>query len=551
MRDYFGIALSYAEGVVSGEIIAGLFVRAACERQLEDLTRDNFAYQFDVERAEMVCRFVERMPHTKGRWVGKTIFLEPWQIFFITTVFGWVDALGNRRFKMGYLEVARKNAKSTLAAALGLYLCFADGEPGAEVYSAATTRDQARIVWRDAKRMVDKCKGLQQKYGVETTKHAIFSERSASSFLSLSRDHGGNLDGLNVHAAVIDELHAHRTRDVFDVLETATGARQQPIILSITTAGSNQAGICFEQRNYVKRLLQKSVVDDEYFGIIYTIDEDDDWRESSCWIKANPNLNVSVSQEDIERGARKAMAIASAQNGFLTKRLNVWTSSDSAWIDPRKWDACGDDDLSIDQFSGHRCWVSIDLASKRDIACVAVLFEDGETGQYAVFVKHYLPSDAIDESSNSQYMGWVEDGHIHETPGAMTDYAAIESDLMDLAVNHEVYEVGYDPWQANYLATRLSSQGLKMVEVRQTLQNMSEPMKELEALILSGKIRHAGCPVLSWMVSNVVCHYDAKDNVYPRKQKHQDKIDGVVAIIMALGRARVPSEFSGDLCIVL
>lgn len=550
MKDYFGIAYEYARAVVAGEILACKYVRLACQRQLDDLDREGFKYFFDVGRASHICAFIEMLPHIKGRWSGKPIVLEPWQIFILTTVFGWVDKDGYRRFKTAYDEIPRKNAKSTLSSGVALYLLVADSEAGAEVYSAATTRDQARIVWHDAKRMVDKCPGIRRRFGVQTSANSVFCERTASALKALSRDQGGNLDGLNVHGGIIDELHAHKTREVFDVIETGTGARTQPLLWLITTAGFNRAGICYEQRAYVIKILTGVVEDDEYFGIIYTIDDDDDWTDPACWQKANPNWGISVSPEDIERKARKAMTMSAAQNNFLTKHLNRWVNADTAWMDMVSWERCARPDMLLESFAGRTCYLAIDLASKLDIASLAYVFPNGD--ELDVLVKNYLPESTVEDSQNSQYTGWAEDGRLIVTPGAMTDYKAIEDDIREAASLFDLAEVAYDPWQANYLASRLMDDGLPMIELRQTVQNISEPMKELEALVMAGKLRHDGCPVLNWMVSNVVCHVDAKDNIYPRKERPENKIDGVVALIMGIGRAKIAAEGQlTDICVVL
>ncbi len=528
---------------MDGKIGACLYVRQACQRQLDDLEREDFGYHFDEDRANHVCRFIEKLPHIKGDLARQraSIHLEPWQCFQLTTVFGWVDERGRRRFKTCYNELPRKNAKSTVTSGIGLYLLLADDEEGAEVYSAATTRDQARIVWADAKRMVDRCPGMRARFGVSASAHSVFVEHTASAFKPLSRDQGGNLDGLNVHGGLLDEVHAHKTRDVFDVIETATGARTQPLLWMITTAGFNRAGICYEQRAYAIKILSRAVVDEEYFAVIYTVDAEDldDMdrllTDPDIWAKANPNWGISVNPQDIARKARKAREMTAAQNNFLTKHLNVWVNADTAWMDMRAWESCGDRSLNLDDFEGCDCWIAVDLASKVDIACVTLLFLiDGE---YYGFKRHYLPEDAAEDGRNSQYSGWARDGYLTLTPGNVTDYSVIEDDLREFASRFNVLEVGYDPWQAQYLANRLMEDGLPMIEIRQTVQNMSEPMKELEALVLSGRYHHNADPVMTWMVSNVVAHLDAKDNIYPRKEFPENKIDGVVAEIMALALA--------------
>lgn len=533
MTNYLDRANGYITGVLSGAIPACRWVVLACERQRDDLAEPPGGYLFDEDRATRVCRFIERLPHIKGEWAGQPIHLEPWQCFVLTTAFGWVGADGRRRFKTVYIEVPRKNGKSALSSGVALYMLAADGEGGAEVYSAATTRDQARIVWDDAKRMVERSEGLRG-LGVGASAHAIHKLNSASTFKALSRDQGGNLDGLNVHCAIVDELHAHKTRDVWDVLETATGARRQPMLWAITTAGFNRAGVCYEVRTYVQKILSGQADDVEFWGCIWGIDDADKWDDPTVWQKANPNWGISVKPDDIARKARKAMEMAAATNNFLTKHLNVWVNADTAWMDMRKWSGCEDDLQTIDEFEGCDCYVGIDLASKIDLAEVSIVFE--RAGNLHVFNRHYLNEDAVEDGRNSQYQGWAGDGRLTVTPGNVTDYAYIEDDLVELAKRFNIRAVGYDPWQAVYIANRLTDKGLPMVEVRQTVQNMSEPMKYLQAMVYSGKVRHDGDPVLTWMISNVVAHLDAKENIYPRKQSPENKIDGVVALIMALGR---------------
>lgn len=531
-------AREYAQAVCSGAIPACKWVRLAAKRQLEDLERqhdEDWPYLFDEVAAERVCRFIELLPHIKGKWAGQRLKLEPWQSFILTTVFGWREYdTGFRRFRTAYVEVPRKNAKSTLSSGVALYMLAMDGEAGAECYSAATTRDQARIVFNDAKRMAERQPAFRRRYGVGVHAHNLSIEATASKLEPLSAE-GSSLDGLNVHLAVIDELHAHKTRAVFDVIETAMGARTQPLLWLITTAGSNRAGICYEQRGYVAKLLDQVVADETYFGIVYTLDEGDDWTKEKSWRKANPNYGVSVFPEDIARLCRKAQEMASAQNNFLTKRLNVWVNADTAWMDMRAWEHCAEPELTLDDFAGEPCWVGIDLASRVDIAAVTMLFV--RDGRYHVFGRWYLPEDTVEEAGNSQYAGWATEGRLITTPGNVTDFGYIEQDLEELASVVEIREVAYDPFQATQFSQRMMERGFPMVELRPTVLNFSEPMKQLEALVRERKLRHDGDPVLTWMVSNVVCHLDAKDNIYPRKERPENKIDGVVALIMSLNRA--------------
>ena len=542
---FFERAVRYAQRVIAGEVVACKLTRLACERFLKDLARTDWQWRFDEALATRACTFIEHLPHIKGQWARQRlkITLEDWQVFIVCNLFGWVDKdTGLRRFITCYLEVARKNAKSTLAAGIALYMLAADGEPGAEVYSAATTGDQARIVFDVARQMVlreaDFIRG-----GIDPQRHGLYMPQDARKFEPLNAE-GSTLDGLNPHCTIIDELHAHKRRDVYDVLDTARGARDQSLLASITTAGSDRAGICYEQRTYVVKVLEGVFDDERYFGVIYTLDDDDDWVDPAVWPKANPNYGVSVLEEDFERSAREAMNKPSAQNNFLTKRLNVWVNADSAWMDMRAWDRCGPGPnkppLRLEDFEGQDCIAAFDLASKVDIAARILLFRRGK--KYAAFGRYYLPEHAVEDGRNSQYSGWSRLGRLTVTDGNVVDYDRIETDLKEDAGRFKLVEVPYDPFQAMQFSQRMLAEGLPMVEMRATVLNFSEPMKELEKIVLEGNFEHDGDPVLTWMVSNVVCHRDAKDNIYPRKEREENKIDGVVALIMALGRAMAGEE---------
>lgn len=543
--DYSTRARGYAERVVSGAETAGKIEILACERFLRDLERsekdDAWLYRYDQEAGDRACAFIEQLPHIKGKWARERlrIALEDWQSFIVCNLFGWLrrDNL-LRRFTTGYLEVARKNAKSTLAAGIGLYMLSGDGESGAEVYSAATTGDQSRIVFDVARQMVMRESAFAAS-GIEAQIRGIYIPHDARKFEPLNAE-GSTLDGLNPHCTIVDELHAHKRRDVYDVLDTARGARDQSLLLSITTAGSDRAGICYEQRTYIVKVLQGVFEDDRYFGIVYTIDDQDEWTDPSVWRKANPNYGVSVLADDFERSAREAMNKPSAVNNFLTKRLNVWVNADTAWMDMRAWDACADTSISEDDFVGEECIAALDLASKVDIAAKALLFQRG--GKYYVFLRYYLPESAAEDGRNSQYSGWARQGLLTLTPGNVTDFDQIELELLEDVSRYQLKEVPFDPFQATQLSSHMLAEGLPMVEMRPTVLNFSEPMKELEALVLQKKFVHNGDPILAWMVSNVVCHRDQKDNIYPRKDREENKIDGVVALIMALGRAMVVTQ---------
>ncbi|ALJ98216.1 terminase large subunit [Brucella phage BiPBO1] len=539
--NYSQKAHQYARGVVSGAIPACKYVYQACARQLNDLDNPPSGYHFDAVRADRVCRFVELCPHIKGPAAsrGDLMILEPWQVFVLSTAFGWVDADGNRRFRRVYVEVPRGNGKSSFSSPVGLYMLALDGEAGAEVYSAATTRDQARIVFRDAQAMARKMPGYRNRFGVDVTAQAIVQLKSSSAFKALSAE-GHTLDGLNIHLAIVDELHAHKNRDVYDVLETGLGKRPQSMLWMITTAGSNKHGICYEVRKFVLDVLAGHVsgeAAEAVFGIIYTIDEGDDPFSEETLRKANPNWGVSVDPKIVMQTAGKARQVATARANYLTKHLNVWVDANSALFDTEWWRKCEDRTLDEADFTDDECVIGLDLASKIDIAARVNTYRrliDGKA-HYYVFPRFYLPRVAIDEDRHPMYRGWEMQGDIVATTGETIDFSIIEDDIRAEAPSLNLQAVATDPWQAQQMIQNLKRDGMPAEEYRQTVATMSEATKTLDALMREGRIHHTGNAVMNWMIGNVVGHYDAKENVYPRKEMPQNKIDGAVALIMSLG----------------
>lgn len=538
-------AAEFAEGVIAGTIPACRWVRLACERHIADLERwraKDSPFYFDPKAADRVCDIVQHFPHIKGVWAQhrQRIELEPWQCFIVCEVFGWkVTATGGRRFRVAYIEVPRKNAKSTITSALGNYLVACDGEAGAYVVSAANTRDQAKLVFTDSQVMARKEQGFRTRYGIEVLAHVIAQPATASKFEALSAEHS-NLDGLNLHAALIDELHAHPTRGLWDVLETATGSRSQSLIWAITTAGLNRASVCYDQRSHVTEILAGLVKDESYFGIIFTKDEaDDPWVEET-WIKANPNYGVSIYPDTIRAEAARAQVMPSAQNNFLTRHLNVWVNADTAWLPAGAWDRCADRRLDIEDFVRQRCYIGVDLARRSDITAMMLAFPPRPGRDWwAVFGRYYLPEQTISRAENSHYQGWETDGRLIETPGVITDFDYIIDNLADIAARFDVAEIIFDPYDASPVIASIQKRGITvpLVDVRQSPANMSPAMVEMEGLVLSSRIRHDGDPVLAWMVTNVRCHR-AGELIQPRKDAEDKKIDGVTALLMCLNRAQ-------------
>jgi len=539
-------ASRYMADVLAGRVVACKWVKLACQRQKGDLGRKSFRWKFAEDRANRVCAFVECLPHVEGKWTGP-IKLEDWQCFILATVFGWIERKsGTRRFRTAYIEVARKNAKSTLSAAIDLYMLTADGENGAQVYSAATTRDQARIVFSTAQKMARRTPELLEHFGAEVNAHTVSVLATGSKFAPLSSE-GDTLDGLNVHMASIDELHAHRTRDVWDVLETATGARTQSLIWAITTAGVNQTGICYEQRSYVTRLLESAIQDDTYFGIVYTLDDGDEWTDEAMWAKANPNYGVSVMADDMQRLAKKAMQTPAAVNNFLTKRLNVWVQAAAALFDLESWKKAAVPGLDESDWASYPCFIAVDLADSKDITAAVKVYRRDDRGgaKFAAFGRYYLPEDTVEASANSQYQGWARDGKLIATDGPSTDYERVTSDLLADFEALDVREVCFDPYNHRFIADPLQKAGIgegQLCKFQQSVPKMSPAIKGLVDAILNGAIAHNGDPVLMWALSNVVGKYDHQENVMACKERPENKIDAAVALIMAFARASAVDE---------
>jgi phage terminase large subunit-like protein len=534
------LAKEYAEGVLAGEIPAGHFVKLACQRFTNDLARTDWEYEYRPDLADRACNFMQLMPHTKGKWAAKKerLVLQPWQCFIECNLFGWVHKqTGKRRFRECYEEEPRKNGKSLRLAARGIYLFCADDEAGAEIYSGATTEKQAYEVFRPAWQMVQKLPALRSRYGIELAGNSknpgpMYVTDDMSKFETMIGKPG---DGSSPHAALVDEYHEHETDHMVDAMQTGMGAREQPLLSIITTAGTNLAGPCYQKRRDVIRILEGQAEDDTVFGIIFGLDEEDRWDDPANLKKANPNYGISVFEDFLLSQLAQAKRSASKQNAFRTKHLNQWVGARTVWMNTLAWQRQQNRDLELEAFSGERCWVGVDLASKRDIAAVVMLIE--QRGEYSVIPRFYVPESALEE--NDRYREYSTEGAIIVTPGNMTDYEFIETDIQKIAATVDVQKIGFDEWQANYLITRLQSSGFenRVVVYNQTVRNMSEPMKEVEARIMARTLWHDGNSCMNWMMGNVSAKVDAKENVYPRKDVATEKIDGVVALIMAMGMA--------------
>lgn len=546
-------AEAYARQVISGKIPACKWIKLACQRHLDEVKLSksaDFPYVFDPAKAERVAKFLQLLPHTKGKWAskGETIKLEGWQLFSVCIPFGWLRKKDKtRRYRTILIFVPRKNGKSIIGGGIGLYMFTADGEFGAEVYSGATTEKQAWEVFRPAKLMVDRTEALRAKYGVEVNASNMCRTEDGSRFEPVIGKPG---DGASPSCAIVDEFHEHQDSTLFDTMETGMGAREQPVMLVITTAGSSIGGPCHQLVRDAERMLEGAIERPDLWAMLYTIDPGDDWTSESVLIKANPNYGISINGDFLQARQRDAMQSAAKQATFRTKHLNEWVGAKNAWLNMLRWKEAPPR-KSLAELEGRPCIIGLDLASKIDIAGNLLLFPPVEGDPiWHVHGRYYLPEVRVIEeldSNTARYREFDALGLLTLTDGEVIDFEVIKEDLREFAGRFDVQQVAYDPWQATQLAQEMQAEGLLMVEVRQTVQNISEPMKELEALTLRRVLAHGDCPILTWMASNVIAKLDVKDNIYPNKERPENKIDGIVGLIMAISRAIAGGEVPLDI----
>ena len=535
------LVTQYAKKVISGKIKAGNTVKQACERHLRDLKkskRKDYPYYFDIDAANHCFAFAHLYcRHSKGsQWAGKPLDLEPWQQFVVGNIFGWKRKDDDtRKYRYFYIQVARKNGKSTLMAFIGLYVLVCDGEAGAEVYSAATKKDQARIIFDEAKNMVKQSPELDTL--LASYRNNISFEAQFSKFEPLSSD-SDTLDGLNVQLGLIDELHAHKNGDVYNVLDSATSARRQPLIGTGTTAGKNPACFCKELYDFYKNILKGTVENEDIFIFIAELDDDDDWTDPENWYKANPNMDVSVSMKDMLSVYKASKNIPSKINEFKCKKLNMWVSDTASWANIDKYNQCPEI-ITKEDLIGKRCYLGADLAMRNDLASVDLEFPL-ENGYYAVLHHSFIPEDKIYDNSqkhNFDYRYYIDKGYITATPGSVVDFDFIEDYILQQGEKYDIVEYCFDPWNATQLMSHLIDKGKQVVEVRQGVKTLSEPTKDLGNIIEEKKLVHFNDPVLKWAVGNVVVTSDENGNIRPNKAKSINKIDPAVALITAHTRA--------------
>jgi phage terminase large subunit-like protein len=527
---------TYAAKVISGKVPAGKYHRLACVRHQQDRSREGtraFPYRLDLTRVRRFVRFAEQLRHYKGQWAGSFIRLQPYQVFRLGSVFGWIHRdTGLRRFRTAYNEIPRKNGKSLEAAIVALYVAFFDGEPGAEGYCIATKRDQAKIVFHDCQHLV-LSSGLRARITVLTAN--LHRTDTASKLEPLGADHDST-DGLNPNLVVADELHAYKDRALLDVMETATGARRQPLNFQITTAGSDILSPCGDQHDYACKILDRVVEDETFFAFIAHADREDDWLAPATWRKANPNYGVSVLPDDLTTLATKAGHMPAAAAAFQQKRLNLWVNTEAPWLSIDGWRR-GQTTWTADAMRGEACYVGIDLSSKIDLTAVVFAFPPTPTRtSWRLLVRCLTPADTLEERAHrdrAPYAQWIARGELDTTPGNRIDQDAVCDLVTAGAKVFHVQQIGIDPWNAGNLANDLTAAGLAVVEVAQTVAQLSGPAKEFEADVLDGLVDAGGNELMLWCVSNVVVQRDKADNLFPTKRKSRGRIDPVIAALLA------------------
>lgn len=550
----------YIADILSGKKVVGKWARLAIERHADDLKNGHKrGLCFDEDAGQDIIDFFKLLNHSKGEWAGTPIILEDWQEFILRVIFGWMRENGTRRFRTAYNEIPKKNGKSTLAAGVALYLLVADDEPGAEIYSTATKVDQARIVWTEARNMVKQSKELRAEISIMTKNLHVIS--TDSKFEPLASD-TKTLDGINIHGAIVDELHAHKNPDMINVIESGGASRRQPLQFEITTAGNRKFSIGFDHHSYSEKILEGVVEDDSWFAIIYCLDqnidkgkrdkkgniiyEDDDWADPKVWEKVNPNYGISVKADQFSSLYKKAKELPASETIFRQLRLNQWVEQFNRWIHLELWDQ-NINEFDPEILEGRDCYGGLDLAKTMDISALALIFPPFEDEKIWRLLMHYwVPRDNIltrVRNDHVPYDLWVKRGLIFSTPGNATDYRFIRDEIKnEIAPKYKIREIAFDRMFANELTQDLQDEGLEMVEFGQGFYSMSKPTFEMERLLLARELAHNGDEVLRWMASNVVVKKDPAGNLKPDKEKSEEKIDGIVALIMAIGRAMVREE---------
>jgi phage terminase large subunit-like protein len=492
---------------------------------------------FDAESAETACDFfAEQLVFIEGEKAGRPFVLEPWQRAIIETLFGWKRPDGMRRYREAFIFVPRKNGKTPMTAGLLLFMCFADGEPGAQIYSAAAEREQAALVFRHAAGMIARNPEMERRSKVYRTYKSIEFYGGDTVYKALSAE-AETKHGYNAHAIVIDELHAQPNRDLVDVLITSTGSRRQPLIVHITTAGFDRNSICYEKYDYACKVRDGSIDDPSFLPVIYEAGEDEAWDDPETWERANPNLDVSVSRDYLRRECQRAKDSPAYENTFRRLHLNQWTQSDSKYLSTEQWNICGKEAINEDDFKGKWCYAGLDLSTTTDITAFSMAFPL-EDGGVAIINRAWAPAENARKrelKDRVPYGLWAKQGYLTLTDGNVIDYDVIRAEINALSKKFHIKAIAADRWNGTQFIIQLGGDGFEVAAFGQGFKDMTAPTKELGKLVVSGKLRHGNNPLLTWTASNLMVEQDAAGNVKPSKKKSTERIDPMVAAIMAIG----------------
>jgi len=539
-KPVLSVAEQWIADVVAGKILTSKLVRKQIDRHLRDLeTGHERGLYFDADEASRVIEFFERfLEHTEGEWDGKPFILTPTQQAKTWILYGWRRKdTGYRRFRYAYNEEGRGTGKSAYASGLCIYELIGRGEAGAQVYSAATDKKTAKLVWDTAALMVRRSPVLSSK--ITIFRENMHIPNTASKFEPCASE-DTNLLGLRPSFIVLDELHVHPNSGVWDVFVSAMGKRRDPLLFAITNSGFDRNSVCWKQREYSCKVLDGIFEDDSWFAWISGIDDEDDWEDERNWVKASPGLGTIVSLEDMRQQAIKAKNDPSALNSFLRFRLCRWTEAHTAWMPMHRWDACAQP-VDLLPLRRRPCFGAMDLSTTTDISAFVLLFPPfGDDPLWRVLPRFFLPEESIQERVKRDrvpYDVWARQGLFHLTPGRIINYDWIQADILKLRGEYDIREIVFDRWNSSGIVANLEQEGFQMIEWGQGISSMNAPTKRLMELVLSEDLAHGNNPVLRWMASNVMVYIDPAGNLKPDKGRSKEKIDGIVALIMALGRA--------------
>ncbi len=501
-----------------------------------------------MDRADKVLKFLRHLTHSKAPWAGQPFEPMPFQQDFIRQLYGTLRPDGQRQYRQALLYLPRKNGKTALAAGLGLYHLVADGKPGGEIYMAAGSREQASICFNQARDFVHGSKALSNRLKIIEYKKLITDTKTGSTLKALPAD-GGKAHGLNPTAIIADELHVwegKRGREMWEALQTGFGARQEPLLLVISTAGYDRASIFYELYSHAKKVAENPGLDPSFLPVLYEADGTDDWQSELTWGKANPALGTFRSLDDMRALADRAKQSAALENSFRRLYLNQWTNSETAWIPVDRWDGCGED-IDLAKLRGRECYAGLDLSSTTDLSAFVLVFpDDNEPKNYTVLPFFWLPQARVtaDRRDIADYRAWARAGHMKLLPGDVLDQRLIKQDIQKLANIYRIKEIAFDRWNATQLAVELGEEGAQMVSTGMGYASLSAPTKTLEDWVLSGRLRHGNNPLLRWNLQNVTLEQDAAGNIKPSKARSKDKIDGVMAMVLAISRAMLRDKKS-------